>query len=133
MAQDSGEATSEFPLFSNGDVKIIITGSRQYLLHSATLKDVSPLLRGMLEDENMAKLSAQARRKGVKERFRLVAEKVAFGGQPVDLILKPVRLDNDGKPERGEPVGLDLENGRIVDPYVTVSRYMYSCSDLRLR
>lgn len=125
MATDPENGPTQFPHFDNGDVKIIITGSRQYHLHSATLKDVSPVLKEMLDKTDGAPLSKAAIKKGVTERWRLVATVNPNPGTDnspeIGLILTPIKVDSEGKPERREAIGLDLENGRIVDPHVTVS------------
>ena len=109
-----------FPYFNDGDVKIIITGSRQYQLHSSILKIGSPVLSRLLDDHFTAKLNKAAIKKGVVVRNKLVAVKNTDPAFDIDLVLEPVKLDNEGKPLGGKTIGLDLENGMVVAPVYVV-------------
>ena len=116
---------SEYPDFSDGDVRIIITGSRQYTLHSSILKSSSPVMRQLLDDDSTAKLTHKAIKRGMRitNRLHMVENDGDEGG--VDYVLMPVKLNEEGKPVTQLPVGLDLENGRVVSPTVLV-RHRYN-------
>lgn len=117
-------AATGFPTFQDGDVKIIISGSRQYMLHSSILKSVSPRLQDMLKDEHAANLSSKAIKRGVTARYRLVAIKnnrENCDDEDVEYFLEPVTLNEDGKPQTGRSVALDLENGLIAPRSFRVS------------
>lgn len=118
---------SKFPTFRDGDVKIIISGSRQYQLHKSILKSGSPLFCNLLSDENTISLSNKAKKKGVVVTNMICA---VIDGNPEDGKLPghllPVRLDEDGKTVSDMRLGLDLENGLMVPPVFTVR--LGSCS-----
>ena len=125
---------SEFPNFHDADVKIIISGSRQYTLHSNILKEISPVMRELLADEYAAKLTSKAIKKGVTVRNRLVAVKNPQSNPDhaeIEIVLEPVILDSDGKPTNSEGIGLDLENGLVVPPVYIVSMTSHSQSRIR--
>lgn len=113
---------SKFPTFRDGDVKVVISGSRQYQLHKSILKNSSPLFRDLLSDENTAILTKKAKKKGgvVTNMIRAVVnEKPEHGQLPV--VLLAVKLDEDGKTPSDMRLGLDLENGLMAPPVYTVS------------
>ena len=108
--------TTDFPLFRDGDVRIVITGFRQYHLHSSILKEISPVMRELLSEDYAAKLSSKAIKKGVTTRHRLIAVKNPDPDpyEPdVEIVLEPVVLDEEGKSHHPQPIGLDLENGLL--------------------
>lgn len=113
---------SRFPHFHDGDVKIIITGSRQYQLHSTILKGASSLFRKLLSEENTATLSSKAKKKGVviTNVLRASIHRDDEDGS-LDIKLKSVKLDGDGRVIAPQSIPLDLENGLSVPPELTVS------------
>lgn len=118
-SQPSGH---KFPTFPDGDVKIIITGSRQYQLHKSILKNSSPLFQELLSDENTATLSsARAKLQDlvVTNMLRATTYKSEKDGK-LAVTLKAVKLDNEGCPISMEEIGLDLENGMVVPAVYTV-------------
>ena len=121
---------STFPEFDDADVHIIITGSRQYKLHSSILKSVSSTLCEILTDDRAAKLNKGAIKRGVTVRYRLLLASTTTpefrGPDKTSHVLKPVHLGEDGKPLNGNPIALDLENGRVVPPFVVVRDYVGS-------
>ncbi|KAK4912379.1 hypothetical protein LTR49_019197 [Elasticomyces elasticus] len=109
----------EFPKFKGADVKIIISGSRQYELHSSVLKNASSRMEELLPDDDAARLNHKAIKKGITVKYRLDLAKNPLtdeDGIQVAYILTPVLLDEDGKASATNAVALDLENGRAVDP-----------------
>lgn len=108
---------SGFPLFKDGDVKIVITGSRQYQLHSNILRASSRTMLRLLDEQYTAKLTSKAIKKGVVVRNRLEAVNNPDLEPHVEVLLEPIHLDSDGKTLERKPIGLDLENGMPV-PYV---------------
>lgn len=113
---------SEFPIFSDGDVKIVITGGRTYQLHSTILKNSSPVMRALLPVENSAKLTTKAIKRGVVIRYRLnvVAYPVIGADNTFSYVLEPTLLDSDGKASHHATVPLHLENGRVTPPILLV-------------
>jgi len=119
----------DFPIYKDGDVKIVISGARQYQLHSGILKSNSRMMRRLLDDEYTAKLSKAATRKGVVVRNRLVSVDNSeldprYGA--IKLVLGVEHLDSEGWVIDGRPVGLDLENGLVVPAiYAVRSAFCY--------
>jgi len=116
----------DFPIYKDGDVKIVISGARQYQLHSGVLKSNSRMMRRLLDEEYTAKLSKAAVRKGVVVRNRLVAmdnPQLTPRDGAIKLVLAVERLDSEGRVTDGRPVGLDLENGLVVPAIFAVSLY----------
>lgn len=112
---------SKFPIFHEGDVWIIINGSRQYQLHRSLLMNGSSLLHVLLGEEHTAILSKKAEKKGaVLTNILRAMENRAEDGRP-SVILKPVKVDDSGRPVNGLDIGLDLENGMAARPIYTVS------------
>ena len=60
-----------FPYFTDGDTYIVLSPSRQYHLHSRTLRMHSTLLNDMLTEDNAAQLSSKARKEGITMRYRV--------------------------------------------------------------
>lgn len=119
----------DFPIYKDGDVKIVISGVRQYQLHSGVLKSNSRMMRRLLDEEYTAKLSKAAIRKGVVVRNRLVAldnsDLDARYGK-IKLVLAVEQLDSEGRVIDGKHVGLDLENGLVVPAiYAVRSAFCY--------
>lgn len=110
---------THFPQFLDGDVRIVISGARQYQLHKSILVDGSPTFKKLLADEYTTKLSSKAIKKNILTRNRLMLEKTPYdgveGNSPIRTLV-PIALDEEGKPINGPTVGLDLENGMMVDP-----------------
>lgn len=119
---------SKFPTFRDGDVLIIITGSRQYQLHKSILANCSPLFKKILSDEYTAVLPKKALKKGA------VTTNMVFGvpneGEDQDYLpditLAPVKVTEDGRHISDRNIGLDLENGMPVPPIYKVSQSL-SC------
>jgi hypothetical protein len=122
-------AQTNFPEFADGDVRIVITGSRQYKLHSTILKSVSPLMQELLTDDIAAPLCSTAiKKEKATLRFRLDLTRIPPDNtQKVPFIFDVVPLDKYAKPIVHKPIPLDLENGMIADPTFTV------CADRLLR
>lgn len=64
-------SASNFPVFSDGDVRLIIPPGNIYQLHSAILTRNSGFFAGALTERNAAKLSPKAKKSGVTVRFQL--------------------------------------------------------------
>ncbi|KAF2213959.1 hypothetical protein CERZMDRAFT_12857, partial [Cercospora zeae-maydis SCOH1-5] len=106
-----------FPQFADGDVRISLSGSRQYQLHSGVLKNSSSVMRELLSEEFAAQLNNAAHRRGVLIRHKLVLAENPYieeEDQNLTHVLHAVPLDANGRPEPGAPtgLGLELENGR---------------------
>ena len=112
---------SQFPKFRDGDVKIIITGARQYQLHKSILKNSSTLFHDLLADENTATLSKKAKKKGAVITNILRADiEAGEGGRP-KITLKAIKLNEEGNPEKPMEVPLNIENGLVPSPVYVVS------------
>ncbi|KAK4540105.1 hypothetical protein LTR36_009770 [Oleoguttula mirabilis] len=109
---------SAFPQFGDGDVRVVISGSRQYQLHSSVLKSISPTLRELLADQWGAKLNSKAIKRGITVRFRLLMVDNQEETGTITHVLEPIPVDEDGKPAVANAMSLDLENGRVVDPII---------------
>jgi hypothetical protein len=113
MSTDITRGTGQFPQFEDGDVHIIISGSRQYTLHSQVLRNHSTFFARNLTDEYGPPLTNRARKKGViiQYRFRLINNPESDGNE-----LVPVTMNGEGSSMESPPaVGLDLENGMVPD------------------
>lgn len=62
---------SKFPKFADGDVVIVISGTRVYHLHSGVLRRNSTTFAKMLDVDHAALLSSKAKKEGITTRFRL--------------------------------------------------------------
>jgi len=111
---------SVFPAFTDGDVHITITGSRQYTLHSTILKNCSPVMVQLLDEQWAAKLSAKAVKRGATIKHRLIMVDDNDDESSIAYVLEPVQVNDEGKAVTHHPIGLDLENGRVVSPTVLV-------------
>lgn len=104
---------STFPSYHDGDVQVIISGSRKYNLHSGVLRRSSTRFAELLDEERAPDLSHRARKKGKTTRFRIHLHKHSSSSSDstdgYSLISTPI--DSDGRPLRSNTVGLDLENG----------------------
>ena len=117
-----------FPHFKDGDLLIILTGSRQYKLHSSMLMSISSRINKLCTMQGEAKLTSKAIKRGTVVRFRMLMVPNNEEGDDVPdvpSVLMPIPLDSEGKPTVSCSVGLDLENGVVVPPIVKVS---LSCS-----
>lgn len=119
-----------FPTFGNGDARIIISGSRQYQLHKSILKNSSTLFHELLSDENTAQLSKRAQKKVVITNILRAEDNESDGSKP-SITLKPIKLDEEGRPVSALKIGLDLENG-MAPPLVHTVRERYCNSSLTL-
>ncbi|KAK5170661.1 uncharacterized protein LTR77_005251 [Saxophila tyrrhenica] len=133
------EPDNEFPQYRDGDVHIIINGSRQYILHSQLLRTHSPAMRKLLGGDHGPQLSSKAIKKGITVRYRLELVDKAEGededtdtateGANLSVKLAPVQMNGEGRPADGRGIRLDLENGLEVDPiheaYSTVLGALY--------
>ncbi|KAK5110596.1 hypothetical protein LTR85_000973 [Meristemomyces frigidus] len=109
---------SEFPQFKDADVRIVISGSRQYQLHSSILKSISPTMKELLADQWAAKLNSKAIKRGVTGKCRLLMVENEEEADKISHLLEPVPIDEDGKPMVNNTIRLDLENGVAVVPIV---------------
>ena len=114
-----------FPHFKDGDLLIILNGSRQYQLHSTMLRSISSRIKDLCSTQGGAKLTSKAIKRGMVIRYRMLM--VANDGEGdnvmegVPSILMTMPLDGDGKPTIPCSIGLDLENGVGVPPIIRVS------------
>lgn len=130
---------NEFPHFADGDVLIVITATRRYKLHSATLRRSSPTLVALLGEDAAADLSKSAQKKGVTTRYRLHLVKNENAGvriagvDPPAHVLRRIPLDERGAPlgEFPDLLGDANENGRVVQQFVLVSYGHIFCPDDR--
>ncbi|EMC94027.1 hypothetical protein BAUCODRAFT_219049 [Baudoinia panamericana UAMH 10762] len=115
------EEGAAFPHFNDGDVLVVISGARQYKLHSSLLRGSSIFFRIHLRDEWAAKLCTWATDRGVTTRYRF--ELRDSEDDPVSDSEIPYKLQMTGLDEMGRPInalvgfGLDLENGVAIDPH----------------
>lgn len=117
---------STFPEFGDGDVLIVISGSRQYRLHSQLLRNHSIKMRELLTDEYGPPLTNKSIKKGITVRYRLeLAEKdeddedsghMTSEGNTLKVRLEPVHMNGEGRPVDGRTIELDLENGMEINP-----------------
>ena len=123
-----------FPTFADGNLLIILSGSRQYQLHTSLLRPLSSRINSLCEVEGGAKLSKKAIKRGAVIRYRMLmtpgrdqredspsSSSSTVQGPCVPFELKTIPLDDDGKPNIPFFSGLDLENGRVVSPTILVS------------
>lgn len=119
---------NDFPHYTDGDVVILITPSRRYVLHSAILRRCSPTLVALLEEEPAVELSKLARKKGIA-KYRLHLTVNADGGvrqagvQSPAYVLRRIPTDENGSIVGEHPalLGDTNENGRVVPQFVLVS------------
>lgn len=71
MAAPGALNTSSFPIFNDGDVRLVIPPGDIYQLHSTVLKRSSGFFLGALTENNAAKLYSKAKKSGVTVRFQL--------------------------------------------------------------
>ncbi|KAI5361874.1 hypothetical protein Slin15195_G055250 [Septoria linicola] len=110
-----------FPDFADGDVRIALSGSRQYQLHSGVLKNSSSVMQELLSEQYAAQLNHAAHKRGVLIRHKLVLvhnDDADEGDSNLAFVFEPVPLDAHGRPAPGAPsgIGLELENGRRISP-----------------
>ncbi|KAK4625973.1 hypothetical protein CLAFUW4_06462 [Fulvia fulva] len=111
-----------FPDYRDGDVKLTLTSSRRYKLHSGVLRNNSPVMREMLDERDAAQLDRKAQKNGITTRFKLVlVENPLYTDgddelSRIEFVFEAVPLGANGQPLganlRG--VGDGLENGRVV-------------------
>lgn len=70
---------SDFPLYSDGDVAIIVAPAKTYQLHSNVLRTQSHFFAEVLNEDQAATLSSKARKDGVTIRYRYQLVKAQFG------------------------------------------------------
>ena len=125
-----------FPEFRDGDVKLVITGSRQYKLHSGVLRNNSAVMREMVDERDAAPLDRKAQKNGITIRFKLVlVENPLYPDgddelSRIEYVFEAVPLDSNGQPAGKEPrgVGDGLENGRVVPEIFLVSLLPHACA-----
>lgn len=131
---------NEFPQFADGDVLIVISTTRRYKLHSATLRRSSPTFVALLDEEAAADLSKAVQKKGVTTRYRLhlvknenAGDRTAAGVEPPAHVFRRIPLDERGAPlgEFPDLLGDANENGRVVQQFVLVSFGGLFCSEFR--
>lgn len=103
------ESTLSFP---DGDVSVIISATRRYILHSSILRNASPLLADLLHEETGAELSKKAIRNGIRTRFCLLAIPNEESEPDVEYVLTSIPLTLEGKPAVRLPINDDFENAR---------------------
>ncbi|KAF2725359.1 hypothetical protein K431DRAFT_101205 [Polychaeton citri CBS 116435] len=114
---------SIFPYFLDGDTQIIVSGARQFKLHSSVLCRGSPYFARLLTTDSASSLSKIALKKGVTTRYRLVLQRPDddgsfVGSDDLDHInFKLVELNDQGNPISRDPMPLDIYNGRKVPEY----------------
>lgn len=125
-----------FPEFKDGDVKLTVTGSRQYKLHSGVLRNNSPVMREMLDERDAAQLDRKAQKNGITTRFKLVLVENALypdGDDElsrIEYVFEAVPLTSNGQPAGSNPrgVGDGLENGRVAPEIFLVSLLPRLCA-----
>ncbi len=115
------EEGHEFPAFEDGDVHIVLSGSRQYMLHSSILKSVSTVFRTLLSEQNAIPLTRRMIKKGMTARYRIDANHDDHESDLKFTLCARIHFDENGESFDGMPIDLDLENGRLVDPIYPVS------------
>jgi hypothetical protein len=105
-----------FPRFRDGDVHIIINGSRQYYLHSQLLRTHSSYFEHYLTNENGPPLTSKAIKRGMTVRWRFELEDVIEENGEAEKQLTVVEMNGEGYPVEGRGIALDLENGLEPDP-----------------
>ncbi|KAJ9198693.1 hypothetical protein DTO164E3_5164 [Paecilomyces variotii] len=63
--------TSSFPIFTDGDVTLVVSSEHIYRLHASVLRRCSGFFASVLTENHAAKLSTQAKRAGNTLRFHL--------------------------------------------------------------
>lgn len=115
---------TDFPHFRDADVKITITGARQYELHNSVLSNASPRMDELLDEEGAVDLTHSALKRGRTIKYRLdLAPNPDYkdDDKVVKYILKPVRLDSWGESDKMPRYLMDLENAKSVNPTHAVS------------
>lgn len=118
-----GQAEPErarFPDFPDGDVKIIISGARHFQLHKIILTGGSPTFRKLLSEEYTTELSKKAKKRGAVITNQLRPSETGGRNGLPEVILKPVKLNDEGRYTVKEKKGLDMENGLYVRPVYEV-------------
>lgn len=121
---DAMASNASFPMFPDGDVKVVVNPDQQYQLHSNVLKHASPILRSLLADKYAAQLGKKAQRDGIVVRHKLVLINNPSiyddddSNPHVPYVFTRVKLDSMGRPVPGSPqgVGFDPDNGRRAPP-----------------
>ncbi|SMQ49419.1 unnamed protein product [Zymoseptoria tritici ST99CH_3D7] len=109
---------NQFPTYSDGDVKVIISSGRHYQLHSNFLRNSSPVLRKLLRDENAADLSSKAIKKNaVRFQLTLTPNKRRRDNADIKHVFALTELDRNGRAIGGSTASIvESENGRAIEP-----------------
>ncbi|KAF2843216.1 hypothetical protein M501DRAFT_1028033 [Patellaria atrata CBS 101060] len=108
MAMEINRPDSRFPNYRDGDVRIILSNTRKFQLHSDTLRNSCNLFRKLLTEDRAAPLSTKAKKDGVVVRYRLHMTE-----RPPD--------DNDGNANTGRLQLVELDsNGKIASKNTSV-------------
>ena len=83
---------SDFPKFSDGDVQIVISSTKIYQLHSATLRRASPFFAYLLDCEPPADLCSPARKAGRSVRYRFELSRPAAHESGVGVFQRTVGI-----------------------------------------
>jgi hypothetical protein len=83
---------SEFPRFSDGDVQVVISSTKIYQLHSATLRRASPFFAYLLDSEAPADLCSPARKAGRSVRYRFELARPVAPGSGVGVFQRTVGI-----------------------------------------
>jgi hypothetical protein len=81
---------SEFPRFSDGDVQVVISSTKIYQLHSATLRRASPFFANLLDSEPLVNLCSPARKIGHTVRYRFELARPVGPGSGVGVFERRV-------------------------------------------
>lgn len=112
---------SPFPIFPDGDVRIIISNEMQYLLHSSVLKNSSPMMAELLDDQY---ISLKAVKQGLTVRHKLVLvnnpTQVNDIGNFIDYTFEHVLTNGRGRAVGGTPTEVDLDDFDDVPPLFLV-------------
>ncbi|KAL2003981.1 hypothetical protein VTN02DRAFT_1277 [Thermoascus thermophilus] len=102
MASSGALNTSSFPIFNDGDVRLIIPPDNIYQLHSTVLKRSSGFFAGALTESNAAKLHSKAKKFGVTVRFQL---HLVYSPANPNGVFEMMRLDGFGR-SSGTNIGM---------------------------
>lgn len=126
---------SPFPIFPDGDVRIIISNEMQYLLHSSVLKNSSRMMAELLDDQY---ISLKAVKQGLTVLHKLVLvnnpTQVNDIGNFIDYTFEHVLINGRGRAVGGTPTEVDLDDFDDVPPLFLVrfhpfTRLAYICAD----
>jgi hypothetical protein len=83
---------SEFPSFSDGDVQVVISSTKIYQLHSATLRRASPFFAYLLDSEPPVNLCSPGRKIGHTIQYRFELARLVGPGSGVGVFERKVGI-----------------------------------------